>query len=137
MALQKTLLPRGFLLHNGEMKKTMRENVMMVAGGGCKKSFFIKKLLNSLKNSMVDKIFPGIMEILKEVGMLRKVPDEECGMCKMCARMGGRACREVGVIDVRDWGIEGKDVQHEEVLYLDSSAICLLSVMVEDWESIG
>ena len=83
VALQKTMLPKGFLLKHGKMKKTMRENVMMVAGGGSKKSFFLKRLKKILMNSERDPDFPGILEILKEAGLCRKVTRKDCDVCGM------------------------------------------------------
>ena len=81
VALQKTLLPRGFVVTHGKMKKTMRENVLMIAGGGSKKSFLLKRLKKLLTNSEHDPDFPGILEILKELGLCRKVPRKDCDMC--------------------------------------------------------
>ena len=79
--MQKTLLPRHFLLKHGKMKKTMRENVLMIAGGGSKKSFILKRLKKLIKNSEYDLEFPGILESLKGLGLCRKVPRKDCYMC--------------------------------------------------------
>ena len=81
VALQKTLLPRRFVVKHGKFRKSMRENVMMIAGGGSKKSFLLKRLKRMLTNSEHDPTFPGILEVLKEVGLCRKVPRKDCDIC--------------------------------------------------------
>ena len=77
VASQKTHLLRGFLLTHGKMKKTMRENVLMIVGGGLKKSFLLKRFKKIITNSMDDPDSLGILEILKLVGLCRKVPRKE------------------------------------------------------------
>ena len=83
----------------------MRENVMMIAGGGCKKSFIMKKLMKALTNSTCDRSFPGIKEILREAGLFRKAQEKDCDMCKMHSGMDGGVCGEVGAADLRDRGL--------------------------------
>ena len=89
--LQKTLLLRGFVVTHGKMKKTMRENVLMIACGGSKKSFLLKRFKKLLMNSEHDPDFPGILEVLKELGMCMKVPRKDCGEgCWGIVGKGGR-----------------------------------------------
>ena len=68
-------------MKHGKMRKTMRENVLMIAGGGSKKSFIPKRLKKLIKNSEYDLEFPGILESLKGLGLCRKVPRKDCYMC--------------------------------------------------------
>ena len=75
-ALQKSLCGKHWVIKNGNIKKSMRENVMMIAGGGLKKSFILKTLMKvAFRNRETDPDLAGNLDLLVQSGLTRrKVP---------------------------------------------------------------
>jgi len=72
IGFQKSLMPADFVVRQGSHRKSMRENILMVAGGGLKKSYIIKMLRGLLRNMAQHDNLPGIFETLQRHGFCRK-----------------------------------------------------------------
>ena len=72
VALMKAMVPKDCEVRAGCLKKSFRENVMMVASGGCRKSTITKLAYKLVRNSVDDPDVAGILEVLIKQGMCRK-----------------------------------------------------------------